>query len=239
MDCITNGCCICLFLVDPPEIIQHPESQSVATGTAATFSVKATGDEIEFQWQKDERDINKESRFSFSGAQGTSMLCIQHVRKSDKGRYRCLIKNSIEKSGKPSHEADLSVGKFVFSFHVKMCLYCYTFLISFHSVDPPNIIKNPESQSVATGTNTTFTVEATGDELQFQWQKDGKDIDSNDLQLHCDCTGDSSTLHIQHTKKSDKGHYRCLVKNPVEKRGKPSNKADLSVCKLVLLLYIK
>ena len=116
MDCITNGCCICLFLVDPPEIIQHPESQSVATGTDATFSVKATGDEIEFQWQKDERDIDKESRFSFSGAQGTSMLCIQHVRKSDKGRYRCLIKNSIEKSGKPSHEADLSVGKLVFSF---------------------------------------------------------------------------------------------------------------------------
>ena len=141
MDCVTSGCCICFFLVDPPEIIQHPESQSVATGADATFSVKATGDEIEFQWQKDERDINKESRFSFSGAQGTSMLCIQHVRKSDKGRYRCLIKNSIEKSGKPSHEADLSVGKLVFPFHEKVCLYCYTFLISFLQLIPLTLPK--------------------------------------------------------------------------------------------------
>ena len=99
--------------VDPPEIIQHPESQSVATGTDATFNVKATGDKIEFQWQKDERDIiEKDSRFSFSGTEDTNMLCIQCVQKSDKGDYRCLIKNPVEKSGKPSKEADLSVCKF-------------------------------------------------------------------------------------------------------------------------------
>ena len=107
-------------------------------------------------------------------------------------------------------------------------------LMSFHSVYPPKITRDPENQSVATGADTMFRVEATGDDLQFQWQKDGIDIDSSEprLQTHCNSTGDVSTLHIQHTKKSDRGRYRCLVKNPVEKRGKFSQEAKLTVCKL-------
>ena len=117
-------------------------------------------------------------------------------------------------------------------------LTCFL-LISFHSVDPPNITGHPESQSVATGTNTSFRVEATGDDLQFQWQINGVNIDNSEPRFHCNNTGNASTLHIQHIEKSDKGHYRCLVKSPVEKKGKSSKKADLSVCKLVLWLYEK
>ena len=48
---------------------------------------------------------------------------------------------------------------------------------SFLTVDAPKITRHPESQSVVTGTPIAFTVEATGDELQFLWQKDDKDID--------------------------------------------------------------
>ena len=112
------------------------------------------------------------------------------------------------------------------------------FIISFHSVDPPKITRDPESQSVATGTHTTLKVQAVGDDLQFQWQKDDIDIDSSEPRTHCNSTGNASTLHIQHTEKSDNGHYRCLVKNPVEKKGKASKKADLSVCKLVATLTL-
>ena len=100
--------------VDPPEIIKGPESQSVATGAAATFGVEATGDDIEFQWQKDKINIDdKNSRFSLKRTDGTSVLNIQYMQKSDKGQYRCLVKNPVEKSGKPSQEANLAVGKFV------------------------------------------------------------------------------------------------------------------------------
>ena len=110
------------------------------------------------------------------------------------------------------------------------------FIISFHSVDPPKITRDPESQSVATGTHTTLRVQATGDDLQFQWQKDDIDIDSSDPPFNCNTVGNASTLHIQHTEKSDKGHYRCLVKNPVEKTGKASQEANLTVCKFLILL---
>ena len=112
------------------------------------------------------------------------------------------------------------------------------FIISFHSVDPPKITRDPESQSVATGTHTTLKVEATGDELQFQWQKDDIDIDSSESRAQCNSTRYASTLHIQDTEKSDKGRYRCLVKNLVEKRGMLSTEANLSVCKSVILLWV-
>ena len=111
--------------------------------------------------------------------------------------------------------------------------------MSFHSVDSPTITRDPESQSVATGThNIIFRVQATGDDLQFQWQKDGIDIDSNEPRFQCNSAGNASTLHIKDTNKSDKGHYRCLVKNPVERRGLPSAEANLSVCKSVILLWV-
>ena len=114
-------------------------------------------------------------------------------------------------------------------------VFYVTFIISFHSVDPPMITRDPESQSVATGTHATLKVEATGDELQFQWQKDNINIDSSEPRTQCNSTGGASTLDIQHTEKSDKGRYRCLVKNPIEKMGKASQEANLSVCKFFFL----
>ena len=96
-------------------------------------------------------------------------------------------------------------------------------------VDPPKVIQHPISQSVPTGAQTTFTVEATGDDLTFQWQKNGCDVrnDSNYSGT------DTNTVSIRHAKKSDGGHYRCLVKNEVKMDGKLSKEAQLSVCKLI------
>ena len=101
-----------------------------------------------------------------------------------------------------------------------------------HAVDPPKITRQPESKSVVTGVPTTFTVEATGDNLQFQWQKDGKDIDRNTTRLQWIQTDNTSTLYLQSVVKSNQGHYKCLVRNPVEKSGMPSNTAKLTVCEL-------
>ena len=225
-----------LISVDLPEITQGPESQSVATRADATFRVEATGDDLQFQWQKDGINIDsKEHRLHCNSTGNTSTLCIQHTEKSDKGHYRCLVKSPIEKSGKLSNEADLSVCKCVILLHEK---WVPNILLSFHSVDPPNIAKNPKSQSVATGADATFRVEVTGDDLKFQWQKDGIDIDSSEPRLQCNSVRNVSTLHIKDTNKSDKGHYRCLIRNPVEKRGLPSTEANLLVCKSVSMVLV-
>ena len=84
-----------------------------------------------------------------------------------------------------------------------------------------------------TGTSIAFTVEATGDELQFLWQKDGKDIDKNESRLQCSQTDSTSTLHIQHVKKGDQRHYKCLVRNPAKENETILDVAQLTVCEFV------
>ena len=119
----------------------------------------------------------------------------------------------------------------VFSF----CQICQIYLFT---VDPPKITKHPESQSVVTGALVAFTVEAMGDSLQFQWQKDGKDIDGDKSRIQCSQSDNTSTLCIQHVEKSDQGHYKCLVTNAVEKNRKPSLEAELTVCELFLFFLV-
>ena len=97
--------------------------------------------------------------------------------------------------------------------------------LSFLTVDPPKITRHPESKSVATGPSTNFTVGASGDDLQFQWKKNGKYLCDGskyrDTKTH--------TLHIKDVEKSDKGSYQCLVKNDGGKE--LSEEADLAVSK--------
>ena len=97
-------------------------------------------------------------------------------------------------------------------------------MFSFCIVDPPKVTYHPKSQSVQAGAEVTFTIEAAGDDLTFQWQKNGRDVhnDSNYSGT------DTNTLSIQQVKKSDEGCYRCFVKNEV---GILSEEAQLRVCK--------
>ena len=102
----------------------------------------------------------------------------------------------------------------------------------FHAVDPPKVTQHPKSQSVLTGAQVTFKVEATGDDLTFQWQKDGSDVlnDSNYSGT------DTNTLMIQEVKKSDGGCYSCLVSNEA-KKGEVSDEAQLTVCECTSLYW--
>ena len=97
------------------------------------------------------------------------------------------------------------------------------------SVDPPKVIQHPSCQTVPTGAQTTFTVEASGDGLKFQWQKNGSNLKNGT---------DTNALSIRHVKKSDEGRYRCLVMNQVKKDGILSKEAQLSVCKFKITSWV-
>ena len=230
------------------------ETKSVTIGSCTDFTLEATGDDLRFQWQKEGKDIGRNgSRLQCSQTDNTSTLRIQHVNKSDQGHYRCLVKNPVEDT---SYEADLTVCELVCTVIGLANTYaacpkwirtsstkvntdtphattCHQYFSLFLTVDPPKITRHPESQSVVTGTIIAFTVEATGDDLQFLWQKDEKDIDRNGSRLQCSQTDHTSTLRIQYVKKSDQGHYRCLVKNSVEET---SYEADLTVCEFACIV---
>ena len=84
---------------------------------------------------------------------------------------------------------------------------------------------------MASGSVAEFTVKATGDVLQFQWQRNGTDIHDHDSRYR---GTDTDTLRILMVEKGDEGCYRCLVKNYVGERF--SNDVILTVSELVNLV---
>ena len=75
-----------------------------------------------------------------------------------------------------------------------------------------------------------MTIRATGDNLHYQWQKDGIDLSNND-RYHD--TG-TDILRIVKVEKCDsKDHYRCHVKNEIGEEF--SKEAVLTVSKLVIV----
>ena len=97
-----------ILSADPPEITEHPKDQVVVIGADLVFHVKATGDDLHFQWQKNLSDLDDSDRCCGTR---TRRLRIIEVEKNDNGRYRCLVKNSA--GVKFSHEAFLLVSKLV------------------------------------------------------------------------------------------------------------------------------
>ena len=90
------------------------------------------------------------------------------------------------------------------------------------------ITVQPVSQLlVVPGQSATFTVTATGDNLMYQWQKDGSDIASG---------ANVATYTIDMVAESDEGEYRCVVSNSAN--SVTSTAASLTVCKCVSVLQI-
>ena len=102
---------LCFLTVRPPEIICHPENQSVVIGVEVDFSIQATGDNLQFQWQKDGSDLSEGGKHCGTN---TDTLRITKMEEDDKGCYRCVVKNDVGMEF--SEEALLTVGKLV-SFH--------------------------------------------------------------------------------------------------------------------------
>ena len=73
------------------------------------MTVRATGDNLHYQWQKNDIDMSDDDRHRDTG---THTLRIVKVEKSDsKAHYRCLVKNEIVEEF--STEALLTVSKLV------------------------------------------------------------------------------------------------------------------------------
>ena len=102
---------------DPPKITEHPNEQSVAIGANVTFQVKATGNDLNFQWQKNRSDLDDGERCCGTH---TNRLRILEVEMSDKGRYRCLVMNPVGKE--LSDEALLTVSKWLIPWYLPTCL---------------------------------------------------------------------------------------------------------------------
>lgn len=85
---------IFFLTVNPPKIIRHPKNQSVFPGEDVDFSIEATGDELQFKWQKNSIDLSDDDKY---WGVNTDNLQIAAVEGIDEGDYRCLVKNDVGK----------------------------------------------------------------------------------------------------------------------------------------------
>ncbi|MBN2571324.1 MAG: immunoglobulin domain-containing protein [Ignavibacteriales bacterium] len=85
------------------------------------------------------------------------------------------------------------------------------------------IIVQPEGQSVKEGDFVSFEIEASGNDISYQWQKNGVDlVESNRVSGIT-----SNDLIISNIQLSDEGNYNCVVSN--EKGSITTNVAKLEV----------
>ncbi len=216
-----------LEVLDLPLITSPPSDQVVATGSSASFSMNATGDQLAYTWTKGGQTLST-----------TSSFALNNVSKTDSGSYTVLVTNPVDQAGQsasatltvldppvittqPPTDIQIAAGQ-GFSLHVvatgDSLVYqwmrdgtdipsansstygisgsqvsqsgSYTVRVSnsvgeqvsntatvlVEDIELVNIIRQPTDVVVEPGTLATFDVEATGDELEYQWLRNGQEI---------------------------------------------------------------
>ena len=123
------------------DIISQPKSQSVRLGEPVTFSVKASGSGLKYQWY-----FKKKGQTSFSEWKGRI------------GRTETVIPNSTWDGIQIYCKVTDSKGNSVASDKATVTLK-----------PAIEITAQPKSQSVKLGESVTFTVKASGSGLKYQW----------------------------------------------------------------------
>lgn len=147
-------------------------------GLDATFEVKATGEGMTYQWQEEVNGVFT----AISGATGTKLTVTASPEKNGR-RYRCVVKNRLG-TETTSTPMTLTVA------------------------NAPAITLQPKSLSVAVGQDASFTIEATGYDLHYQWQVRTENG-------FADCPdGQTPTLTLKARKLADDASvYRCVVRS--------------------------
>jgi trimeric autotransporter adhesin len=133
---------VSLMLNTAPSITTQPVSQTVCAGTPVSFSVSATGTGLTYQWMNG--TTNLANGGNLSGV-NTPTLTINPANLSDTSSFYHVI---IIGSCTPNDTS------------VKVSLMLNT---------APGITTQPVSQTVCLGSSTSFSVNATGTGLSYQW----------------------------------------------------------------------
>ena len=106
----------------------------MAPGAVAKFQAKATGDALQFQWQKNRKEILSDGgRYCDTE---TNTLRIEEVEETDKGRYRCIVTTKNDARKKFSKEAYLTISSkyksgWYYWMDFALCTYQFDSLASF------------------------------------------------------------------------------------------------------------
>lgn len=173
-------------------IDNQPVDKEICDGESTGFSITASGSGLNYQWQYNGIDLVDGGNIS-----GTTSanLEIDAAALTDAGFYICIVSGTCGE--KTSESASLKVNESVV------------------------ITSQPQNKTACPGDDKSFTVEATGTNLEYQWQKDGADIGG----------ATNATFLLNDITDTDEGVYRCIVTGICDTV--TSNGATLSVNKSV------
>ena len=211
----------------PPEITVQPESQRNVYGANVEFSITATGENLKYQWQYKPRI--KGGTWTNSTDSGATTNTLKLVANDqNEYLYRCLVSDD-------TYSGDKAIMSNAASLYV---LDDQIFEIKYVSETPtaPVITTQPLSQTLAVGDKATFTVEATGTDLTYQWQYKSSLTNSAWTNLtRNDGTGFDTNTFTTTTLTGSQDHYqyRCLVRSKDyyygDENAKESDSATLQV----------
>jgi|GEM_PF-1136573 len=127
----------------PPAIVTQPSDQTACQGLTANFSLTASGSMLTHQWQ---RSTNGGATYSNLAGETSSTLTVSSVTPPMSGyKYRCIITGACT----PADTSDSGT----------LTVYA-----------APAISVQPAAATVCEQGDTSFSVTASGQEINYQWQ---------------------------------------------------------------------
>ena len=179
---------VTLTVKGKPTITAQPASKDVAINETATFTVKAAGVSMSYQWQYRTSSSGSWANSGFTGAK-TATLSVPGKTKYSGYQYRCRVKNSY--GTVYSNAATLTVGK-------------------------PIIKQQPVTVTVSKGATAEFTVSVRGSGLTFQWYYRTSPSGAwNKVTTSNASTYQmvSSVLQVKASASTHGHEYRCVITN--------------------------
>lgn len=176
-----------------------------------------------FQWQHNGNNIESEEHAMMR------TLTVVNAAEMDEGNYACIVTFSSFEGSITSNTAQLLVCKLIIYYLIII------FMPFFLTVSPANITTHPYDQIVAQGGTAEFSVNASGDGLIYQWQRNDANISDN----HTKYEGVSTAvLTINDAEVDDAGIYKCIVFNEAGDNV-TSNEAILTVSKSAYVMPLQ
>ena len=170
-----------LTSIDIPIITAQPRDTTVVRGGTASFTVSATGNGLSWQWQY--KKVGQADWTDWAGKTEATVACTAGSA-NDGCQYRCVVSNANRS--------------------VTSAVAVLTTVLS-----APSVTAQPQDAAVARGSTATFTVDAAGNGLSWQWQykkvgESGWTDWSGKTKPTVTCTAGSA---------NDGCQYRCVVSN--------------------------
>ena len=170
--------------ISKPSVTTQPTSKTVDANTSVSFTVKASGGNLKYQWQYRTSSSGSWKNSGFASAKKAT-LSFTTQAKYNGYQYRCVIKNQA--GSVTTNTVTLTIkGK-------------------------PTILTQPTSKNVAINDTATFTVKAAGVSMSYQWQY--RTSSTGSWQNSGFSSATKATLSFTAQTKYSGYQYRCRVKN--------------------------